>query len=925
MSRKMFSYKKKRSDRERTIQTQTAQSIFSPKPFGIEETNEVSQSSPIDLQAQLESARKGFKFADMAITPPKNAFPAIQTKLTVGNANDKYEQEADQVVPQVVESINSLHDHGNQTIQRQEESVAKQVKNRGFKYPRQIASREDNQMGNYVRNPNPLLQRMFMPKREKINVGPWTVKPSLIQRQGMEQEEEVQMKPQETIQREETKEEKEVQLKPLVQRLASQRGFHSGSMPLFTKNVVLQRQLRSHLMQEAKLRTQTGKAIVQGDRTKQEGWVQRDAQVSAFEAGVREVNLTPKGSGRPLPDKVVDNFVQSGYSEAKDARVHMDDEATQSIQAKAYTQNNNIVVQSSRANDPKLLGHEATHVVQQSQMALKPDVNGTPINANPVLEKNADDNGERVARNEPVNVKGAKSPTGISRLQNSQQPIQRAGIISVKGDKTKEGKIKYDEKGRDKELYNFAKKKGTKPPFKRITVETENKRTSLKLERKLKYALKQKRKEEAIKRNKGKDENAWKKDRKYQQALKEWKAVKAEHEEFKELREEGFIEDKMVIERGMYGTKEEQKAEVGKNDNIDYFGHGNKTGIDGLTGDRVAREAAGAFELPKDWSGSIQIFACKFGVKGLPELAKNLAKSKQITGDKVEPAPISNFQEVGAAAFNMLRNAQTGVSHPQTALLKVFQVYNYNFIPDALKMGGFSKWMKGKGNIPSKYKELYEALTTKNKLGKHLEGLLDFAVENYIPDPESGNRDTVKSGVIKVLNNPEVSEAVAKLPTLEKMDSMEIAERAKAYAIIKSKLTQIGKLLIGKAHLIAESWRVLKKNEDKTKAVSPFGSAHKTQQEASPKVEKIKDLGKDRKQELTADYNAVKKAIKEAKKVAPVEPLETASESMQVATSASPETPVTLTEVTFPLQWALDYIAYMTPESVKAWLDAAST
>ncbi|MEO0535631.1 MAG: DUF4157 domain-containing protein [Cyanobacteria bacterium P01_A01_bin.123] len=154
----------------------------------------------------------------------------------------------------------------------------------------------------------------------------------------------------------------------------------------------------------------------------------------AGSAGEQSVDLKPKGSGSPLPKQVSDPFVQSGYPEVKQARVHVDDAATQSIQAKAYTQKHNIVVQSSGANDPKLLGHEATHVVQQSQMALKPDVNGTPINANPALEQNADDNGERVVRNEPVSVVGVnmQQPTvggGGANVMQRKEPNQRTEPI----------------------------------------------------------------------------------------------------------------------------------------------------------------------------------------------------------------------------------------------------------------------------------------------------------------------------------------------------------------------------------------------------------------------------------------------------------------------------------------------------------------
>ncbi|NER79090.1 MAG: DUF4157 domain-containing protein [Leptolyngbya sp. SIO1D8] len=165
---------------------------------------------------------------------------------------------------------------------------------------------------------------------------------------------------------------------------------------------------------------------------------------TADSTGEKSVDLKPKGSGRPLPKQVTDNFVQSGYPEVKQARVHVDDAATQSIEAKAYTQQNNIVVQSSGANDPQLLGHEATHVVQQSQMALKPDVNGTPINANPALEKNADDNGERVARNQLVRVEGINqssitvqaSPSSAqlkaTETQGKQVSTSSGGIIQRK-------------------------------------------------------------------------------------------------------------------------------------------------------------------------------------------------------------------------------------------------------------------------------------------------------------------------------------------------------------------------------------------------------------------------------------------------------------------------------------------------------------
>ena len=233
------------------------------------------------------------------------------------------------------------------------------------------------------------------------------------------------------------------------QRIVSQPpAYDFGSIPLFAPDQSGQREPLSPLMQ-AKMAGPLNRHLLHLDGAPPpftlepkatQSAIQRDEAVGMPKGnigGPAAVSLTPKGSGSPLPKQVEDNFVQSGYPEVKSARVHVDDAATQSIQAKAYTQKNNIVVQSSGANDPKLLGHEATHVVQQSQMALKPDVNGTPINANPALEKNADDNGERVVRNESVSVKGASTQQILSEQSTPVQAMpnvvqQQTSQLSVK-------------------------------------------------------------------------------------------------------------------------------------------------------------------------------------------------------------------------------------------------------------------------------------------------------------------------------------------------------------------------------------------------------------------------------------------------------------------------------------------------------------
>ena len=382
MSRKI-SRKKKRSDSERTIQTQAAQGQFSPKPFGIEETSEVSQSSPVDLQAQLESARNGFKFADIAISPPQNAFPAIQRKVTVGEANDKYEQEADQVASEVVESIhspNSEDNSGNQGIQNKEQSVQRQINPLGKKYNRPIVPRNDtierspiNPKGQRIsreekqlyKQSNPLIQRLYLQKRSDPDVSQLAVKPSYLQRQEMESEDELHMKPQETIQREEMNEDEEVQMKP--------DGIQRNEMP-------------------------EEDDMVQGNDLK------GGTVTPEFEQNLQQA----KRGGQPLQPEVQTKMGDAMGADFSEVKVHTDaqsDQLNQSIQAKAFTTGQDLFFRQGEykpdsKTGQKLIAHELTHVVQQ---------NGKSVNRS--IEKQQ------------------QSPSGISAFSGS--PLIQRDTVSI--------------------------------------------------------------------------------------------------------------------------------------------------------------------------------------------------------------------------------------------------------------------------------------------------------------------------------------------------------------------------------------------------------------------------------------------------------------------------------------------------------------
>ena len=92
------------------------------------------------------------------------------------------------------------------------------------------------------------------------------------------------------------------------------------------------------------------------------------------------------GSGQSLPDEVR-NFYEPKFGyDFSNVKVHTDpvaEKSAQSINALAYTSGNNIVFNSGQFspntdNGKKLLGHELTHVLQQSNMIQRLSITGGP-------------------------------------------------------------------------------------------------------------------------------------------------------------------------------------------------------------------------------------------------------------------------------------------------------------------------------------------------------------------------------------------------------------------------------------------------------------------------------------------------------------------------------------------------------------------
>ena len=145
----------------------------------------------------------------------------------------------------------------------------------------------------------------------------------------------------------------------------------------------------------------------------------------AGEGTVADGPLPADGGGQPM-----DAAVQSRMEDAFDAdfsavRIHQGERAS-ALGARAYTQGTDIHFAPGRYQPDSpagqaLLGHELTHVVQQSQGRVNATVQmkGVGVNDDRGLEREADEMGARVARGE--RVRG-------SRVSAVAAPMRRANV-----------------------------------------------------------------------------------------------------------------------------------------------------------------------------------------------------------------------------------------------------------------------------------------------------------------------------------------------------------------------------------------------------------------------------------------------------------------------------------------------------------------
>jgi Domain of unknown function (DUF4157) len=159
--------------------------------------------------------------------------------------------------------------------------------------------------------------------------------------------------------------------------------------------------------------------------------IQRKAGSDAPDA--TPASPSPTSGGDAMPADVRSKMERAFGADFSGVRIHQGHEA-QSIGALGYTQGNTIHFAPGQY-DPhsergqELLGHELTHVVQQSQGRVQApgQAKGLAVNDDPGLEHEADDLGARAARGEIVgNARATATPAPGGPLQMSKsETIQR--------------------------------------------------------------------------------------------------------------------------------------------------------------------------------------------------------------------------------------------------------------------------------------------------------------------------------------------------------------------------------------------------------------------------------------------------------------------------------------------------------------------
>lgn len=134
-----------------------------------------------------------------------------------------------------------------------------------------------------------------------------------------------------------------------------------------------------------------------------------------------------------LPEDLQAKMESSFGEDFSDVKFNKDSKAARDLNARAYTQGNNIYFKSGEFNTSsqsgqELIAHELSHVVQQRKGLVRGThkENGFNVNSEEALERRADAEGKKALNGEKINSRASNSKTQINSLslQKKSQPIQ---------------------------------------------------------------------------------------------------------------------------------------------------------------------------------------------------------------------------------------------------------------------------------------------------------------------------------------------------------------------------------------------------------------------------------------------------------------------------------------------------------------------
>ncbi|MBN1136784.1 MAG: DUF4157 domain-containing protein [Anaerolineae bacterium] len=372
------------------------------RPVPVSPRQEADRLALQQAMVDPESARPADVLALQRVAGNQAVSHLIQTKLTVGPADDHYEREAERVAEQVVSGQPQRAGSKEQGVQRQPEEEEIQTKPLADTITRLVQRQPEEEEIQTRRLQRQLEEEEIQTRRIQRQPEEEEIQTRRVQRQPEEEEiqtRRVQRQPEEEeiqtrrVQRQPEEEEiqtRRVQRQPEEEEIQTRRVQRQPEEEeIQTRRV--QRQPEEEEIQTKRVQRQPEEEEIQ---TKSLSLLQRQveeeeiqtrrvghtdppgAQGGAFDAGeVVESRLEArKGSGEPLPGDTRE-FMESRFgTDLSNVRLHTDAEAAdlnRSLNAQAFTHGHDIYMPPGKLNGEtdegkRLLAHELTHVVQQT-------------------------------------------------------------------------------------------------------------------------------------------------------------------------------------------------------------------------------------------------------------------------------------------------------------------------------------------------------------------------------------------------------------------------------------------------------------------------------------------------------------------------------------------------------------------------------